>query len=88
MALLSKNANYNQKGHLKMNYKIAYQAELSYPGLEIKNHKDYFKYRNLIERIDELLKHTNMDLHFADKYISRALKKNQNLIIISMLEFI
>ena len=55
---------------------IAYQSELSYPGVEIKNHKDYSEYCNLIERIDKLLKLTNMDLHFADEYISKALKKN------------
>jgi hypothetical protein len=55
---------------------IAYQAELSYPSFEIKNHKDYFEYCNLIERIDEILKLTNMDLHFADEYVSRALKEN------------
>lgn len=55
---------------------IAYQAELSYPIFEIKNHKDYFEYCNLIERIDEILKLTNMDLYFADEYVSGALKKN------------
>jgi hypothetical protein len=55
---------------------IAFQGELSYPGFEIKNHKDYFEYCNLIERIDEILKLTNMDLHFADEYVSRALKEN------------
>lgn len=58
-----------------MNCKIAYQAELSYPGFEIKNHKDYFEYRTLIERIDELLKLTNMDLHFANKYVDSKLKE-------------
>jgi hypothetical protein len=58
-----------------MKYTIAYQAELSYPSFEIKNHKDYTEYRVLIERIDELLKQTNMDLHFADEYVSRAFKE-------------
>jgi len=58
-----------------MNNTIAYQAELSYPGFEIKNHKDYSEYCNLIKRIDELLKRTNMDLHFADEYVSRSLKE-------------
>lgn len=53
---------------------IAYQPELSYLNFEIKNHKDYSKYRNLIERIDELLKLTKMDLHFADAYVSKILK--------------
>jgi len=59
-----------------MKNNIAFQDELSYPGFEIKNHKDYFEYYNLIQRIDEILKITNMDLHFADEYVSRALKKN------------
>ena len=54
---------------------IAFQEELSYPGFEIKNHKDYFDYRQLIERIDELLKHTNMDLYFADEYVRKALER-------------
>ena len=55
-----------------MKNNIAYQAELSYPVFEIKNHKDYFEYCKLVERIDELLKLTGMDLHFADEYVSRA----------------
>ncbi len=54
-----------------MKNNIAFQGELSYPGFEIKNHKDYFEYCNLIERIDEILKLTNMDLHFADEYVSK-----------------
>ena len=58
-----------------MNNTIAYQAELSYPSFEIKNHKEYNEYRNLIERIDQLLKITNMDLHFAEEYISKAAEK-------------
>ena len=61
-----------------MNYTIAYQPELIYPGLEIKNHKDYSEYRNLIERIDELVKHSNMDLHFADAYVSKILKEKMD----------
>ncbi len=56
---------------------IAFQPELSYPSFEIKNHKDYFEYRNLIERIDELLKLSNMDLHFADAYVSKVLKEKE-----------
>ena len=58
-----------------MNCKIAHQEEFSYPGLEIKNHKDYFEYRALIERIDELLKITGIDLHFADEYIRLVSKE-------------
>ena len=61
-----------------MKNNIAYQPELSYPGIEIKNHKDYSEYRNLIERIDELVKHSNMDLHFADAYVSKVLKKKMD----------
>ncbi|MEA3229954.1 MAG: hypothetical protein U9P44_03490 [archaeon] len=56
---------------------IAFQDELSYPGFEIKNHKDYFEYRRLIERIDEILKQTKMDLHFADEYIDKALESGK-----------
>lgn len=52
---------------------IAFQEELSYPSFEIKNHKDYFEYCRLVERIDEILKLTNMDLHFADEYIAKTL---------------
>ena len=48
-----------------MNDIIAFQEELSYPGFEIKNHKDYFEYCSLIKRIDEILKLTKMDLHYA-----------------------
>ena len=58
-----------------MNFTIAHQEELSYPGFKIKNHKDYFEYRNLIERIDELLKITGMDLHFAEEHIRLILKE-------------
>ena len=54
---------------------IAFQEELSYPIFEIKNHKDYFEYCRLVERIDKILKLTKMDLHFADEYIDKALKK-------------
>ena len=61
-----------------MKNNIAYQPELIYPGIEIKNHKDYSEYRNLIERIDELVKHSNMDLHFADAYVSKVLKKKMD----------
>jgi hypothetical protein len=58
-----------------MKNNIAYQPELSYPSFEINNHKDYSEYRNLIERIDELLNLSKMDLHFADAYASKILKK-------------
>ena len=58
-----------------MNNTIAFQEELSYFGFEIKNHKDYFEYCSLIKRIDEILKLTQMDLHFADEYINKALKE-------------
>jgi hypothetical protein len=57
-----------------MNNTIAFQEELSYPGFKIKHHKDYFEYCSLVERIDEILKLTKMDLHFADEYINKALK--------------
>ena len=58
-----------------MNNIIAYQEELSYPSFKIKNHKDYNEYRHLIERIDELLKLSNMDLDFAKEYVDQVLKK-------------
>ena len=48
-----------------MENNIPYQPELSYPDSKIKNHKDYSEYCCLIERIDELLKLSKMDLHFA-----------------------
>ena len=54
---------------------IAYQSELSYSLPEIFNHKDYFEYRSLIERMDEILKQSNLDLHFADDYVSRIIEQ-------------
>lgn len=46
-----------------MNIKnIAYQNELSYLIPEIPDHKEYFLYRQLLERIDEILKQSGLDL--------------------------
>lgn len=47
-----------------MKFTIIYQPKSSNLNFEIKNHKDYSEYRNLIEWIDELSKLTKMDLHF------------------------
>jgi hypothetical protein len=58
-----------------MKYNIAYQPELSYLSFEIKNHKDYSEYFTLIERINELLNLSKMDLHFADAHVSKVLQK-------------
>ena len=44
---------------------IALQTELSYPIPEIPDHKEYFEYRQLLERIDKILKQSGLDLEFA-----------------------
>ena len=63
-----------------MNYEnIAFQSKLSYLIPEISNHKEYFEYHFLLERIDEILKLTALDLEFAAEYlrkISRQRKAN------------
>ena len=58
-----------------MKNNIAYQPELSYPDFKIKNHKDYYEYCCLIKRIDELLKLSKMDLHFASSHVNRVLQE-------------
>ena len=54
---------------------IAYQGELSYSLPEIFNHKDYSEYRSLIERMDEILKQSSLDLHFANDYVNRIIEE-------------
>lgn len=54
---------------------IAYQSELSYSLPEIFNHKDYSEYRSLLERMDEILKQSKLDLHFADYYVNRMIEQ-------------
>jgi hypothetical protein len=53
---------------------IAFQSELSYLIPEVPNHKDYAEFRSLIERIDEILKISALDLHFADEYVSNIIE--------------
>ena len=49
---------------------IAFQNEFSYLIPEIPDHKDYAEFKNLIERIDEILKLTRLDLDFAVTHLS------------------
>lgn len=55
---------------------ISFQSELSYLIPEITHHKDYNDYRELVERMDEILKQSGFDLHFASEYVKRVLKQS------------
>ena len=52
---------------------ITFQSELSYPIPEIPDHKEYSEYRDLIERIDEILKKSGLDLKFATDYVEKII---------------
>ena len=67
-----------------MNIKnIAFQNELSYLIPEIPDHKDYAEFKYLIERIDEILKLTRLDLDFAVTHLTiNCLAKKTLLLII------
>ena len=51
---------------------IPFQGELSYELPEISNHKDYSNYRLLIERIDEIIKISGLDLSFAREQLDKV----------------
>ena len=50
---------------------ILFQGELNYELPEISNHKDYSNYRSLIERIDEIIKISGLDLSFAREQLDK-----------------
>lgn len=50
---------------------IAYQPELSQSLPEICNHKEYEQYRDLVERMDEIITKINLDLNFAENYLHK-----------------
>ena len=56
---------------------IALQTELSYPIPEIPDHKEYFEYRQLLERIDEILKQSGLDLEFAADHLEQVIKQRE-----------
>ncbi len=56
---------------------IALQTELSYPIPEIPDHKEYFEYRQLLERIDQILKQSGLDLEFAERMQDNKFQKLQ-----------
>ena len=56
---------------------IALQTELSYPIPEIPDHKEYFEYRCLLERFDQILKQVGLDLDFATDYLNSIIKKRE-----------
>src|SRR3989339_595604 len=58
-----------------MRYTIAHQPEFSYPAFKIINNRDYSDFRNLIERILEILNHSKLDLHFAEEFVNSTIEK-------------
>lgn len=56
---------------------IALQTELSYPIPEIPDHKEYFEYRCLLERIDQILKRGGLDLDFAADYLEKVISQRK-----------
>jgi hypothetical protein len=56
---------------------IALQTELSYPIPEIPDHKEYFEYRCLLERIDEILKQSGLDLEFAADHLEKVISQRE-----------
>jgi len=67
-----------------MKNNIAYQPELIYPGVEIKNHKDYSEYRNLIEPLIEFTQIADSRFFYytLNDGHSMALPTRQKVIII------
>jgi len=57
-----------------MYYNISLQNKLSQNIPRIINNKDYSEYKNLLKRIDEVLRLTGMDFDFANHYLNEQLK--------------
>ena len=62
------------------NSTIAFQGFLSLRLPKIINNKDYHEYEALLNRIDEILRLTGMDLEFASHYVSNF--RNGNVIVL------
>lgn len=60
-----------------MNNTIAFQGFLSLRLPKIINNKDYREYKDLLTRIDEILRLTGMDLQFAGDYVSNITNGNK-----------
>ena len=58
-----------KKGQQMLSNTISHQPELVELLPQVLNNKEYFKYRQLLDRIDEILKLTGMDLEFAERHL-------------------
>ena len=56
---------------------ITYQPNLVQPIPEVLDHKDYNEYRKLLERIDEILTISKLDLDFAGDYLELKTKNRK-----------
>lgn len=58
-----------EKGHQMLSDTISFQPELVETLPQILDNKEYSEYRRLLDRVDEILKLTGMDLEFAERHL-------------------